>query len=238
MSKFSLINQSSIIVLCPRAGLSMQTIFHCKHSILHSTLFSASLFISSDSPFIMLSIIWYLLLLPQTFFPFTIPPRSSYSRQFLLSHWPSKFLFLFFISSSIILPSLTLSSTTAFFNSSVHFTRSIFLHTHISNYSSHFCSFRRSVQVSATYNATLHTKHFTSLFRSSFPKDQQKMLLFLLRDSFAIAILCFIYWQQFILLLILHPKYLKLSICSTDSIFFGFLPMTMAFVLVILIVSP
>ena len=56
----------------------------------------------------------------------------------------------------------TLSSTTAFFILSVHFTLSILLHNHISNASTRFCSFRRSVQVSA-----LHTKHFTSLFQGS-----------------------------------------------------------------------
>ena len=54
-----------------------------------------------------------------------------------------------------------------------------------------FCSFRRSVQVSAPYNASLHTKHFGSLFLTSFSKVPQKMLLFLLKGSFAIAILCF-----------------------------------------------
>ena len=54
-------------VVCSRAGLSLQT----QHT--HSTLFSAFLFVSSYSPFIIiLSIIWYLLL-PRTFFPFTIP---------------------------------------------------------------------------------------------------------------------------------------------------------------------
>ena len=63
----------------------------------------------------------------------------------------------------------------------------------------------------------LYTKHFTSLFHSSFSKGLQKMLLFLLKASFAIAIFCFTSWQQFRLLLILHPKYLKLSTCSTDS---------------------
>ena len=78
-----------------------------------------------------------------------------------------------------------------FFILSVHFTRSILLHIHISNASSHFCSFRRSIQISASYNAPLHTKHFTSLFRSSFSKGPQKMLLFLLKASFAIANLCF-----------------------------------------------
>ena len=90
-------------------------VFHCKFSIIHSTLFSAFIFVPSYSPFIvMLSIIWYLLL-PQTFFQFIIPSRASFSRQFFLSQWPSQFLFLFLISCSIILPSPTRSSTTAFF---------------------------------------------------------------------------------------------------------------------------
>ena len=199
----------SIRVFCPRAVL------HCKLSSLHSTLFSAFLFVSSYSPFIiMLSIIY--LLLPRTFFSFTIHSRTSFSRQFLLSQWLSQFLILFLISSSIILPSPTLSSTTAFVILPVHFTRSILLHTHISNASSCFCSFCR-VQVSAPYNTTLHTKHFTSLFHSSLSKGPQKMLLFLLKASFAIAILCFPSGQQFRLLLILHSKYLKLSTCSMDS---------------------
>ena len=52
----------------------------------------------------MLSIIWYLLR-RRTSFLFTIPFRASFSTHFLLSQWPSQFLFLFFISSSIILPS-------------------------------------------------------------------------------------------------------------------------------------
>ena len=73
---------------------------------------------------------YIIIILISTFFPFTIPSRSSFSRQFLLSQWPSQFLFLFFISSSIILPFPTLSSTTAFFILSVHFTRSILLHAH------------------------------------------------------------------------------------------------------------
>ena len=141
--------------------------------------------------------IWYLLL-PRTFFPFTIPSRASFNRQFLLSQWPSRFLFLFFISCNIILPSTTLPNTTVFFILPVHFTRSILLHIHIWNASSSVCSLRRSVQVSASYNATLHRKHCTSLFLSSFFKGPQKMHLFLLKGSFAIAILCFTSWQQFI----------------------------------------
>ena len=90
-------------------------VFHSKFSILRSILFSAFLFVSSYSPFIvMLYIIWYLVL-PRTFFAFTIPYRMSFSRQILLRNWPSQFIFLSFISSSSILPSLTLSSTNTFF---------------------------------------------------------------------------------------------------------------------------
>ena len=55
------------------------------------------------------------------YFEETISSRWSFSRQCLLSQWPSQFLFLFFIISSVILPSTTLSSTTAFFILSVHF---------------------------------------------------------------------------------------------------------------------
>ena len=170
------------MVFCPRAGLSLQT----QHAPVY--LFSPFLFVPSYSPFIiMLSIIWYLLLLPRTFFPFTITSRASFSRQFLLSQYPSQFIFLFLISSSIILPP-------PLFQAKLYFL--FFLHTHISNASSCFCSFRLSVQVSAPYNTTLHTKHFTNLFRSSFPKSLQKMLLFLLKASFAIAILYFTSWQH------------------------------------------
>ena len=130
------IKYRAIILFCPRAGLSLQT--------QHSTLFSAFLFVSAYSPFVMmLSIIWYFLL-PRTFFTFTISSRSSFSMQFLLNQRPSRFLFLFFISSSV-LPSPTLSSTTAIYILSAHFTRSILLHIHIANASSRFCLFRRSV---------------------------------------------------------------------------------------------
>ena len=98
--------------------------------------------------------------------------------QFLLSQWPSQFLFLSLISSSIIFPTPTLSSTTALFILSVHFTRNILLHIHISTASSCFRSFRRRVQVSASYNTTLYTKHFTSLFHSYFPRARRKCFFF------------------------------------------------------------
>ena len=148
---------------------AQEQVFHCKLGILHTTLFSAFLFLYSYSPFIIrLSIIWYILL-PRTFFPFTIPSRASFSRQFLLSQWPSQFLSIFFISFSILLPSPTLSSTTALFLFCLSILqRSIFLHVHIWNASSRFCSFCNSVLTSALCNATLHTRYFTSPFRSFF----------------------------------------------------------------------
>ena len=61
----------------------------------------------------------------------SIPSRAFFSRHFLLSQRPSQFLFLFYSRSSIILPSPTLSSKTAFFILSIHFTRSIIVHIHI-----------------------------------------------------------------------------------------------------------
>ena len=138
-----------------------------------------------------------------------------------------------FFSSSVSVPALLFllpffAAQLHFFILSVHITCSILLHIHISNASSHFCSFCCRVQVSALYNTTLHTKHFANLFLGSFYKDPQEMLLFLLKASFAAAILSFTSWQQIMLLLILHPKYLKLSTCSMDSplirisIVFGF----------------
>ena len=76
--------------------------------------------------------------------------------------------------------------------------------------------FAHSVIVSKSlYHTTPHSAQSTSLkfslFRSYFPKGPQKMLLLPLKASFTSAILCFTCWQQFMLVLILHPKYLKLS---------------------------
>ena len=142
------VNQS---VFCPRIGLlslpfriSIQSIYH---KVVYHVISSAA-----------------------NFLPFTIPSRASFSRQLLFSQWPSQFLFLFFIISSIILSSPTLSNTTAFFILSVYFTCSILLHIRVRIASSRFCSLRRIVQVSALYNATIHAKHFTSLLLSSFPR--------------------------------------------------------------------
>ncbi|KAJ4440997.1 hypothetical protein ANN_10846 [Periplaneta americana] len=73
---------------------------------------------------------------------------------------------------SISLSSPTLSNPTSFLILPVHFTRSILRHIHISNASIRFSSLRRNVHVPSPYNATLHTKHFTSLFLSSFSRVQ------------------------------------------------------------------
>ena len=205
------ISHQSFIAFCLRAGLSLQTHNSSLYPLLSPPF--RIFFIQS----IYYNVVYYLIRSSASIWlPVYLSSRASVSRQFLLSQWPSQFLFLF-ISSSIILPAPTLSSTTEFFIFSANFTRSILLHIHISKASSRFCSFRHSFQVSAPFNATLHTKHFTSLFRSSFSKGPQKILLFLLKASFAIAILCFISWGQFMLLLILHPKYFNFSTCSTDS---------------------
>ena len=120
----------------PRADLSLQT----QHTLLYPLL---------SLPFRILiqsiyhNAVYHLISSASNFLPvYHSFLRAVLSRQFLLSQWPSQFLSLVFISSSIILLSPTLSSTSAFFILSVHFTRSILLHTHISNASSYFCSFR------------------------------------------------------------------------------------------------
>ena len=116
-------NNQSVIVFCPRAGLSQQT----QDSPLYPLLsLSFRIFIQS----IYHNIFYHLTSSSvANFFPFTFPCRASFSRQLILSQRPSQFLFLFFMSSSIILRSPTLSSTTAFFILSDHFTRSILLHS-------------------------------------------------------------------------------------------------------------
>ena len=164
----------------------------------------------------MLSIIWYLLL-PRTFFPVTIG--------YLLEH-PSAGSSFFasgpanIFSSSLSVPALFF--LLPLFLAQLHFLFCLSI-LHAPSFSIPTSQmlpvlFAQSVVVSRSLHHTiLYTKHVTSLFRSSFSKGPQKMLLFLLKASFAIAVLCFTSWQQFMLLLILHPKYLKLSTCSMHS---------------------
>ena len=122
-------------MFCPRIGLSLQT----EPSPLYPLLsLPFRIFIQS----IYRKVAYHLIFSPANFLPFTIPSRAFFSWQFLLSQWPNQFLFLFFISSCIILPSPTISRTTAFFILSVHFTCYILLHIHISNVSNRFWSFR------------------------------------------------------------------------------------------------
>ena len=95
-------------MFCPRTGLSLQTQHYPLHpllslpfrifiqSIYHDTLY---LLISSSAANLL---------------PVYQSSNSILQQQFLLSQWPSQCIFLFFISSSIILRSPTLSSTTAF----------------------------------------------------------------------------------------------------------------------------
>ena len=173
---------SSIIVLCSRSGLSLLT----QHFPLYPLLsLPFSIFIQSI----------YYNVIP------SFAENVHYRLQFLVEHPSAGSSFSTsdqanFFSSSLSVPALffllpLFLTKLHFFVLSVHFTRSIFLHTHISNVSSRFCAFRRSFQVSVPNTPTLHAKHFTSLFLSSFSKGPQKMVLFLLKASFAIAILCF-----------------------------------------------
>ena len=117
------INQS-ILVFCPRAGLSLQT----QHSPLYPLL---SLLFRFFIKSIYHNVVYHLIsssaanFLPVYHSFWSIPHETVPSQSV-----PSQFL-LFFISSIIILPSPTLSNTTAFFILSVHFTRSILLHIHI-----------------------------------------------------------------------------------------------------------
>ena len=156
-------------MFCPRAGLSLKT----QHS---------SLYLSSQSSFSYLHTVHLscCCLTSDIFFcressshlPFLLEDR--FSRQFFLSQWPNQFIFLFFISCSIILPSPILSNTTAVFILSVHFTRSILLLIHISNDSSRFHSFR--LVSKSLHHITLHSTQSTSLasFLVLFPRARRK----------------------------------------------------------------
>ena len=135
---------------------------------------------------IMLSTVIFFCHEPSSRLPFLLEHHSANSFS-----GPANFFSFSLSVPAFFLPSPNLSSTTAFFIFSVHFTCSLLLHIHSSNASSRFCTFRRSAQVSAPYNATLHTKHYTSLFLRSFLNSLQKMLLFLLKAYFHIAIVCF-----------------------------------------------
>ena len=130
-------------------------VFHCKFSILHSTFLSAFLFISSQS--IYHNVVYHIFCL-----------ELSSHLPYLLEHPSADSSFLASGPANFFSPSFFHS----FQHNCIFFIRSILLHTHISNASSCFCSFCCCVQVSAPYNTTLHTKHFTSLLRSSFCKGQ------------------------------------------------------------------
>ena len=84
----------AIIVFCSRAGVSLQT----RHSPLYPLL-SLSLRICTLS--ICHNVVYHLIY-SSALNIFAV--YHSFSRQFLLTQWPSQFLFLFFISSSILFP--------------------------------------------------------------------------------------------------------------------------------------
>ena len=160
----------SILVFCPSRSFTANSAF----STLPSSRPSFSYLHTVHLSWCCLSSDIFFCREPSSHLPFLLEHPSA-GTSFLVSG-PANF---FFISSSIILTSPIPSNTTAFFILSYHFTRSILLHNHISNAYNRFCSFRRSLQVSAPYNATFQT----SLFLSSFSKGPQKMLLLLLLSS-------------------------------------------------------
>ena len=91
-----------------KAGFSLET----QHSPLYP-LFSLPFHICIQS--IYYDIFYHLISSSVAKLLFVYHSSSSILQQaFLLSQWPSQFLYLFFSSSSIILPSPTLSSTAAF----------------------------------------------------------------------------------------------------------------------------
>ena len=128
--------------------------------------------------------------LSRTFFPFTIPSRESFSRQFLLSQWPSQFLFFLFISSTIILPSSILSSTTKFFLFCLSISHAPAFST--STYQMFPAVFAHSVVVlKSLHRTTLHSTQSISLVSSLdlFSRSRRKYL-FSVKIFFAISILC------------------------------------------------
>ena len=87
------INQS-ITVFCPRIGLSLQTEPSPFYPVLSLPF---RIFIQS----IYHKVVYHLISSAANFLPFTIPSRTSFSRQFLLSQWPSNFF-----STSLSVPAL------------------------------------------------------------------------------------------------------------------------------------
>ena len=126
----------------------------------------------------MLSNIWYLLL-PCTFFPFTIRSRASFSRQFLLCQWPANFF-----SSSLSVPALFFLLT--LFTAQLHFLFYLsILHApsfSISTYQMLPVIFAHFVVVSKSlHHTTLHYTQSTSLASSLvlFPRVCWKCFSFL-----------------------------------------------------------
>ena len=165
MESYSISINQSITVFFPRLGLSLQT----EPSLLYPLLsLPFRIFIS-----IYHKVVYHLISSAANFLPFTNPSRASFSRQFLLSQWPSQFIFLFFlISSSIIIPSPTISSTTAFV-----FCLSILYAPYFSISTSEMLPvvFAHSVVVSKSlHHMTLHSTQSTSLPYFSFPRACRK----------------------------------------------------------------
>ena len=140
------INQSINHMFCPRADLSLQT-QHFPHYPLLSLLFR--IFIQSTYHNVVCHLISSS---AANFLPFQSILQQAVPSQLVAQNMSFPLLYQFQNYSSL---SHSFQHH-CIFNFSVHFTRSILLHIHISNASSRFCSFRRSVQVSVLYNAILH----------------------------------------------------------------------------------
>ena len=161
-----MLKNSSTLAISQSQCSAQGQVFHCKFSILHSTLFSAFLFVSSYSPFIIM--LSYLISSSALNF---LPIYHSF-QSILQQAVPSQP-----VAQPIYFPPLYQfqhysSFSHSFYHNCIFYFISLFYTFHPSpyphlEYLSHFCSFCRCVQVSAPYNATLHTKHFTSLFLSS-----------------------------------------------------------------------
>ena len=143
-------SNQSIIVFCPKAGPSQQT----QHSLLYPLL-SVPFDICMQS--IYHDVVYHLisysaanLLLVNHSFQSILQPGSSFLASGPANFFPLLYQFQHYSSFFHSLQQNTI------FILSHHFTRSILLHTHISNASSSFCSFRLCIIELYTPHKSLH----------------------------------------------------------------------------------
>ena len=134
----------SIIVYCPRTGLALQTPYSSLHPLLDLLFRICIQFIYHD---IVYHPIFYCYE-PSFRLPFLQEHSSAGS--FFLANGPANFF-----SSSLSVSALFFFLLLVLTQLHILFCLSILLYNHISNDSYRFCSFRRSIQVAAPYNATI-----------------------------------------------------------------------------------